>query len=63
VRDGRPVLAVSLRARADVERLTAWVSTALAEHRAGTLRSVDPGPAAPHHHHHDDDGHSHSHVH
>jgi urease accessory protein len=62
-RDGRPVLAVSLRARADVDQLAAWVTTALAAHRAGTLRSADPGPMAPHHHrdHHDHDHHDHDH--
>jgi urease accessory protein len=63
-RGERPVLAVSLRSRDDVEQLAAWVTAALASHRGGTLVSADPGPMAPHHHHHHDDEHDrHSHSH
>ena len=62
-RGARPVLAVSLRAQDDVERLAGWVGAALASHRAGTLRSADPGPMAPHRHEHEHDGHRHSHPH
>jgi len=64
VRDGRPVIAASLRDPAGVDGIAAWVRAALAEHRAGSLVARDPGPMAPHHHPeagHAHDGHTHSH--
>jgi urease accessory protein len=57
VRDGRPVLAVSLRDAAGVGAIVAWVRDALVEHREGRLIARDPGPMAPHAHG------SHSHAH
>jgi urease accessory protein len=64
-RDGRAVLAISLRQPRDVERVAEWVLDQLAAHRAGALVSHDPGPMAPHHHPergHTEHG-SHAHVH
>jgi urease accessory protein len=64
-RDGRAVLAVSLRQARDVEQIADWVLEQLAAHRAGALVSHDPGPMAPHHHPgpgHTEYG-SHAHVH
>jgi urease accessory protein len=58
VRDGRPVLAVSLRRHADIDSVAAWVRARLAEHRSGALVARDPGPMAPHHH-----SHAHTHAH
>lgn len=52
-RDGRPVLALTLRSTEDVDRLGCWVLEQLAGHRAGTLVAVDPGPMAPHVHSHE----------
>lgn len=49
-RDGRPVLAADLREPGDVEPIAEWVASRLAEHRAGALLPVDPGPMAPHVH-------------
>ncbi len=71
VRDGRPVLAVSLRDAAGVAAIAEWMRAALAEHRAGSLVAQDPGPMAPHHHgdgdlehtHAHEDGHVHHHAH
>jgi urease accessory protein len=55
-RDGRPVLAVSLRKAGDVTELGGWVREQLAAWRAQALVAQDPGPPAPHgsgeHHHH-----------
>jgi len=51
-RDGRPVIALSLRDRELVSPLVNWVRAQLASWRAGSLRSADPGPPAPHVHHH-----------
>lgn len=55
-RDGRPVLAVSLRKAGDVTELGGWVRAQLAAWRAQGLVAQDPGPPAPHgagdHHHH-----------
>ena len=67
VRDGRPVLAVSLRESADVAAIAEWIRAALTEHRAGSLTANDPGPMAPHRHADGDVRHSHrngsDHVH
>jgi urease accessory protein len=49
-RDGRAVLAISLRQEHDVAQVAAWVLEQLSAHRAGALVSRDPGPMAPHHH-------------
>jgi urease accessory protein len=49
-RDGRAVLAISLRQAGDVEQVAEWVLEQLATFRAGALVSQDPGPMAPHHH-------------
>jgi urease accessory protein len=54
-RDGRPVLALSLREPDDVRDLATWVTDQLEAHRAGVLVTADPGPMAPHHHQHDHD--------
>ena len=65
-RDGRPVLALSRNDVASVDRLSAWVRSVLAEHRAGRHVPVDPGPMAPHVHADSDDhdhGHEHDHDH
>src|ERR1700761_5493373 len=45
-RDGRAVLAISLRQPDDVEQVAGWVLAQLAAHRAGALVSRDPGPMA-----------------
>jgi urease accessory protein len=50
-RGARPVIALSLRERELVSPLLDWVRAQLASWRAGSLRSVDPGPPAPHTHH------------
>ena len=62
-RDGRPVLAISLRAQADVEQLAAWVTDGARGVSGRHAAQRDPGPMAPHHHRHDHDGHTHSHAH
>jgi urease accessory protein len=49
-RDGRAVIALSLRERALVAPLVEWVSGQLASWRTGSLRSADPGPPARHIH-------------
>jgi urease accessory protein len=62
-RDGRPVLAVSLRAGDGVSAVAEWV---LAQHAAwstGTLQSEDPGPPAPHHAPGATHAHHHAHAH
>lgn len=46
-RDGRPVLAVSLRSDTDVARLAGWVLEGLAAYRAGTLVAQDPARWRP----------------
>jgi urease accessory protein len=51
-RGARPVIALSLRSAELVAPLVDWVRAQLASWRAGSLRSVDPGPPAPHVHHH-----------
>jgi len=56
-RDGRPVLAVTLRDPAAVAAAADWVRGELARHRDGRLVAADPGPMAPHAH-----GHDHSHA-
>jgi urease accessory protein len=64
-RDGRAVLAISLRQENDVEQVAGWVLEQLAAHQAGALVSQDPGPMAPHHHpgreHTEHKSHAHSH--
>jgi urease accessory protein len=52
-RDGRPVIACSLRDLRCVDLLTGWVRAQLESWDAGTMTSADPGPPAPHTHHHD----------
>ncbi|HWF26619.1 MAG TPA: urease accessory protein UreG [Solirubrobacteraceae bacterium] len=52
-RGARPVIALSLRSTELVVPLVDWVRAQLASWRARTLRSVDPGPPAPHGHHHE----------
>ena len=49
-RDGRPVVALSRLDRPSVEVLVGWVRARLADHVAGRLVPVDPGPMAPHLH-------------
>lgn len=49
-RDGRPVVAVSLRPQEDVGAVADWVVGRVAAWRDGTLISEDPGPPAPHGH-------------
>jgi urease accessory protein len=49
-RDGRPVIALSLRDRRSVAPLADWVRAQLTSWREGSLESVDPGPPAPHVH-------------
>jgi urease accessory protein len=56
-RDGRPVLAVSLRERESVERVADWVRRVVVTWTAGELIAEDPGPPAPHHHGQDGDHH------
>lgn len=51
-RDGRPVMAVSLKAPATVAGVIDWVREKLASWRAGTLLAMDPGARAPHDHDH-----------
>jgi urease accessory protein len=51
-RHGRPVVSADLRSPTDVEPIAAWARDRLAEHRAGSLVAVDPGPMAPHVHAH-----------
>ncbi|HWF49973.1 MAG TPA: urease accessory protein UreG [Solirubrobacteraceae bacterium] len=51
-RGGRPVIALSVRERSLVAPLVDWVRGQLADWRAGSLCSADPGPPAPHLHHH-----------
>lgn len=55
-RDGRPVMAVSLREADGIADVAGWLLGELEHWRAGTLVSEDPGPPAPH-------GHAHSHAH
>jgi urease accessory protein len=47
-RDGRPVLALSLRDPADVRELAGWVYRQLSAWRERELVAQDPGPPAPH---------------
>jgi urease accessory protein len=47
-REGRPVIAGSLRAGSAVAKVGRWVEQQLALWRSGELISVDPGPPAPH---------------
>jgi urease accessory protein len=56
-RDGRPVLALSLRDPADVRELAGWVHRQLSAWRERALIPQDPGPPAPHGEH--DHGHDH----
>jgi urease accessory protein len=49
-RGGRPVIALSLRDRELVVPLLDWTREQLESWRAGSLRSADPGPPAPHTH-------------
>jgi urease accessory protein len=51
-RDGRPVLAVSLRDAQDVAAIGGWVRSQLEAWGERTLVAVDPGPPAPHGHGH-----------
>jgi urease accessory protein len=51
-RGGRPVIALSLREHALLAPLVDWVRGQLASWQAGSLRSADPGPPAPHVHDH-----------
>ena len=51
-RDGRPVIALSLRDRELISPLVGWVRAQLASWRQGSLNSTDPGPPAPHVHRH-----------
>jgi urease accessory protein len=64
-RDGRAVLAISLRQANDIEPIADWVLDQLAAHRAGALVSQDPGPMAPHHYpgreHTEHESHAHTH--
>ena len=63
-RQGRPVIALSLRDRALVAPLVEWIRAQLASWRDGSLRSADPGPPAPHVHHPEPPVHGHeAHVH
>ena len=55
-RAGRPVIALSLRDRELVAPLVGWARDQLESWRAGSLRSADPGPPAPHTHRHSLDG-------
>jgi urease accessory protein len=57
-RDGRPVIALSRTNRGSVVELARWVLGHLADHRAGRLVPVDPGPMPEHQH-----THPHDHVH
>jgi urease accessory protein len=50
-RDGRSVLALSLRDGDSVGDAVAWVRGQLASWLGGSLRALDPGPPAPHVHH------------
>jgi urease accessory protein len=52
-RDGRPVIAVSLRDGHSVAPLTDWVRAQLDSWLEGSLESIDPGPPAPHVHRHE----------
>ncbi|TQL76638.1 urease accessory protein [Stackebrandtia endophytica] len=66
-RDGLPVLALSQRDDASVQRLADWVRTTLTGYRAGSHIARDPGPMAPHSHgdgepHTHDDGVTHAHA-
>jgi urease accessory protein len=58
-RDGRPVLAISLRPQERVAPLADWVRAQLAAWTAGELQTSDPGPPAPHGHHDHDRPHDH----
>ena len=57
-RGDRPVIGLSRTDRDSIDRLLAWVDNRLAEHRAGSLVPVDPGPMAAHSH-----AHEHTHTH
>ncbi|MBU2075694.1 MAG: urease accessory protein UreG [Actinobacteria bacterium] len=57
-RDHRPVIGLSRTDRDSIDRLLTWVDGRLAEHRAGSLVPVDPGPMAAHSH-----AHEHTHTH
>ena len=59
-RDGMPVLGLSRHDEASIARLTDWVRSVLAAHRAGAHVPQDPGPMAPHFH---ADGEEHTHEH
>jgi urease accessory protein len=49
-RAGGPVLALSRKDAASVEKLCAWVRQMHQQHTAGTHTPTDPGPMAPHVH-------------
>jgi urease accessory protein len=49
-RDGRSVIALSLRNGNSIDDLVGWVRGQLASWRGGSLRALDPGPPAPHVH-------------
>jgi urease accessory protein len=51
-RRGRPVIALSVREQELVSPLVDWIRAQLLDWRAGSLRTADPGPPAPHVHHH-----------
>ncbi len=59
-RGDRPVIGLSRTDRDSIDRLLSWVAGRLAEHRAGNLVPIDPGPMAAHSHAHE---HPHEHPH